>query len=145
MKKTALSGNGLNSYCVSKLSDSDVFQQSILKSPYRSLKEKRDIICQDYGTLLEECNRGKLEVEKRKIGILFGTYSKSTWEDGSDLKWYKSDNKNRDVRYKGEVENGKPNDQGTYSWSDGEKYVGEFKDGRYDGQGTYTSPVGDKY
>ena len=48
-------GEGLNSYGDSKLSGSDGFQQSILKSLYRSLKDKRDLICQDYGTLLEEC------------------------------------------------------------------------------------------
>ena len=48
-------GEGLNSYGDSKLSGSDGFQQSVLKSLYRSLKDKRDIICQDYGTLLEEC------------------------------------------------------------------------------------------
>ena len=48
-------GEGLNSYGDSKLSGSDGFQQSILKSLYRSLKDKRDIICQDYGTLLKEC------------------------------------------------------------------------------------------
>ena len=50
-------GEGLNSYGDSKLSGSDGFQQSILKSLYRSLEDKRDIICQDYGTLLEECNK----------------------------------------------------------------------------------------
>ena len=48
-------GEGLNSYGDSKLSGSDGFQQSILKSLYRSLEDKRDLICQDYGTLLEEC------------------------------------------------------------------------------------------
>ena len=48
-------GEGLNSYGDSKLSGSDGFQQSFLKSLYRSLKDKRDLICQDYGTLLEEC------------------------------------------------------------------------------------------
>ena len=48
-------GEGLNSYGDSKLTGSDGFQQSILKSLYRSLKDKRDLICQDYGTLLEEC------------------------------------------------------------------------------------------
>ena len=48
-------GEGLNSYGDSKLTGSDGFQQSILKSLYRSLKDKRYIICQDYGTLLEEC------------------------------------------------------------------------------------------
>jgi len=48
-------GNNLNSYGDSKLSGSDGFQQSILKSLYRSLREKRDLICEDYGTFLEEC------------------------------------------------------------------------------------------
>ena len=43
-------GEGLNSYGDSKLSGSDGFQQSILKSLYRSLKDKRDIICEDYGS-----------------------------------------------------------------------------------------------
>ena len=45
-------GEGLNSYGDSKQSGSDGFQQSILKSLYRSLKDKRDLICQDYGSLL---------------------------------------------------------------------------------------------
>ena len=31
--------------------------------------------------------------------------------------------------YIGEVSNGVPNGQGTFTWSDGSKYVGEFKDG----------------
>jgi len=48
-------GEGLNSYGDSKLSGSDGFQQSILKSLYRSLEDKRNLICRDYGTLLEEC------------------------------------------------------------------------------------------
>ena len=49
-------GEGLNSYGDSKLSGADGFQQSILKSLYRSIKDKRRLICQDYGTLLEDCN-----------------------------------------------------------------------------------------
>ena len=43
-------GNNLNSYGDSKLSGSDGFQQSVLKSIYRSLREKRDLICEDYGS-----------------------------------------------------------------------------------------------
>ena len=45
----------LNSYGDSKLYGSDGFQQSLLKSLYRSLRDKRKLICEDYGTLLEEC------------------------------------------------------------------------------------------
>jgi hypothetical protein len=135
-------GEGLNSYGDSKLSGSDGFQQSILKSLYRSLKDKRDIICQDYGTLLEECN----EVIEKQSGILFGTYSKTKWEDGGEWEnWYKNDGSNRYGRYKGEIENGKPNGQGTLNTIDGIKYVGEFKDGWFHGQGTFTLPDGTKY
>ena len=68
-------GEGLNSYGDSKLSGSDGFQQSILKSLYRSLKDKRDLICQDYGTMIEEC--GGVKFKKRQSGVLFGTHGKT--------------------------------------------------------------------
>ena len=35
-----------------------------------------------------------------------------------------------DGKYVGQIENGEPSGQGTFTWSDGEKYVGEWKDGR---------------
>ena len=47
--------------------------------------------------------------------------------------------------YKGEVSNGVPHGQGTWTHPDGWKYVGEWNDGQYDGQGTLTSPDGKKY
>ena len=135
-------GEGLNSYGDSKLSGSDGFQQSILKSLYRSLEDKRDIICKDYGTLLEECN----EVIEKQSGVLFGTYSKTKWEDGGEwINWYKNDGDNRYGRYKGEIENGKPNGQGTVKTTNGEKYVGEYKDGKENGQGIFTKLNGYKY
>ena len=68
-------GEGLNSSGDSKLSGLDGFQQSILKSIYRSLKNKRALICQDYATLLEECGENKNK--KRKSGALLGTWQKS--------------------------------------------------------------------
>ena len=130
------------------------------------MKDKRDLICQDYGSLLEEC--GGVLVEKRQSGVLFGTRKKNKWEDGGEWKWYKNDDNNRYGRYKGEIENGRPNGQGTvktvdglkyvgqykdgekhgkgtYTWSDGGTYLGNWKDGKEHGQGTYTSPVGTKY
>jgi hypothetical protein len=136
-------GEGLNSYGDSKLSGSDGFQQSILKSLYRSLKNKRDIICQDYGKLLEECN--EVKVVKRQSGILFGRMVETKWDDGGEWKWYMNDDNNRYVRYKGEIENGEPNGQGTVKTIDGFKYEGEWKDGNFDGQGTLTIPDGGKY
>ena len=64
------SGEGLNSSGDSKLSGLDGFQQSILKSLYRSLKNKRGLICQDYEAMLDEC--GKIKVKKRQSGVLLG-------------------------------------------------------------------------
>ena len=49
------SGEDLNAYGDSKLYGSDGFQQSLLKALFRSLRDKRKLICEDYGTLLEEC------------------------------------------------------------------------------------------
>ena len=48
-------GKNLNSYGDSKLSGTDGFQQSLLKSLYRSLRDKRKLICEDYGELIEKC------------------------------------------------------------------------------------------
>jgi len=134
-------GEGLNSYGDSKLSGSDGFQQSILKSLYRSLKDKRDIICQNYGTLLEECN----EVIKKQIGVLFGTYSKTKWDEGGEWKWYKNDNDNRYGRYKGEIEDDLPNGKGIVKTTTGIIYLGEFKDGLPNGKGITIYPDGETY
>ena len=49
-----LQGKDLNSYGDSKLDGTDGFQQSLLKSLYRSLKNKRKVICDDYGELIEK-------------------------------------------------------------------------------------------
>ena len=49
-------GKNLNSYGDSKLSGTDGFQQSLLKSLFRSLRKYRSLICLDYGKLLsDEC------------------------------------------------------------------------------------------
>ena len=68
-------GEGLNSSGDSKLSGLDGFQQSILKSIYRSLKNNRALICRDYATLLEEC--GEKKNNKIKSDALLGTWQKS--------------------------------------------------------------------
>ena len=66
-------GEGLNSSGYSKLSGLDGFQQSILKSLFRSLKNKRDLICKDYEALLDEC--GEVKIKKRQNGVLLGVWS----------------------------------------------------------------------
>ena len=47
-------GKDLNSYGGPKLQWADGFQQSLLKSLFRSLRDKYKLICEDYGTLLEK-------------------------------------------------------------------------------------------
>ena len=48
-------------------------------------------------------------------------------------------------KYVGEVSNGVPHGQGTYTFAHGEKYVGEWKNFLYHGQGNHTLANGDKY
>jgi len=76
---------------------------------------------------------GVKDVEKKKEGVLFGRIVNGNPE------WYK-DGYNNDERYVGEIENEKPNGQGTLTLPDGRKFVGKFKDGKMDGQGTFTFP-----
>jgi hypothetical protein len=55
----SFTGNSLNSYGDSKMSGADAAQQALLKALYRSQRNKRDIICADYGEYLEECSEVK--------------------------------------------------------------------------------------
>ena len=47
--------------------------------------------------------------------------------------------------YVGEVRNGEPNGQGTYTSANGDVYVGEYRDSQRNGQGTYTFAGGNVY
>ena len=71
---TAVTGEGLNSYGDSKLKGFEGFQQSLLKSLYRSLKDKRKMICEDYGDVLKECG-GTVRFFKS-----LGDKSRNLWE-----------------------------------------------------------------
>ena len=62
-----------------------------------------------------------------------------------ELNWFENGNEDSDGKYIGEIKNGKPNGQGTYTFPDGKKYEGKFKDGKEHGKGTYTYPDGVKY
>jgi hypothetical protein len=48
-------------------------------------------------------------------------------------------------KYKGELKDGKPHGQGTYTWPDGEKYVGKWKNNLKHGLGTVTPTNGKWY
>jgi len=45
------------------------------------------------------------------------------------LGWYEDGDEKKDGKYVGEIENMKPNGQGTHTYSNGKKYVGEWKGG----------------
>jgi len=131
-----VTGEGLNSYGDSKLSGIKGFQQSLLQSLFRSLRDKRGMICEDYGELLEKCGSvvvqdipKKVEpkvVEKKGKGILY--YLEVNGVEG----WYESGDEKKGIKiiyYVGEIKNGKPKGQGTYTFNDGNKFVGEYKHG----------------
>ena len=61
--------------------------------------------------------------------------------ENGEQKWFENGNEDSDGKYIGEIKNGKPNGQGTYTSPDGKKYVGEFKDGK----GAMTNEIGCKY
>ena len=67
------------------------------------------------------------------------------WKTFPGYVWKGFGDKETHPIYKGDVENGKYNDQGTFTWSDGHKYVGEWKDGKRNGQGTFTYTDGSMY
>jgi hypothetical protein len=50
-----LQGNNLNSFGDSNTIGTDGFQQSLLRSIYRSQRDKRKLICSDYPDILKEC------------------------------------------------------------------------------------------
>ncbi len=75
----------------------------------------------------------------RSQGILF--FRKGNGE----LGYFENGDEDKDRKYVGEIENGLPNGQGTYTWSDGRKCVGEYKDGKPNGQGIFTDPNGTMY
>ena len=48
-------------------------------------------------------------------------------------------------KYEGEIKNGLPNGQGTYSFPNGDKYVGEWKKSSVHGKGTWFLNNGDRW
>ena len=62
-----------------------------------------------------------------------------------ELGYHENGDEDRDRKYVGEIENGLPNGQGTYTNLDGYKYVGEFKNGGRHGKGTYTRRDGSRF
>ena len=59
-------GEGINSFGDSSLEGTDGFQQAILRSIYRSQRDKRELICSDYPKILEECG-GVVRKSAKKV------------------------------------------------------------------------------
>ena len=60
----------------------------------------------------------------QETGVLF-----LSLENG-ELVYYEEGDDDNEGKYVGEIDNGEPNGQGTFIWSDGTKYVGEYKNGK---------------
>jgi len=76
-------------------------------------------------------------VQKREKGILYREVPLSKWERGGK-KWITEGNRKIHGIYEGEILNGVPDGEGTYTWYNVEKYVGEFRRGFFHGHGTFT-------
>ena len=77
-----LQGKDMNSFGDSNFVGIDGFQQSLLKSLYRSLSDKRKLICEGYGEYLEECGGGSSlkdrGVEEKKCYLTLESNNKKT-------------------------------------------------------------------
>ena len=62
-----LQGNNLNSFGDATIVGTDGFQQSLLRSIYRSQRDKRELICSDYPKILEECGGVVRKVKKPEV------------------------------------------------------------------------------
>ena len=76
----SLRGEGINSFGDSSLEGTDGFQQSILRSIYRSQRDKRELICSDYPNLLEECS-GVVRKKKKKEVVKLSSPKKVQLEE----------------------------------------------------------------
>ena len=89
------------------------------------------------GTLIGKWVNGEWKIS---WGVLFGRDVNGKWE------WYEDGDEKKDKKYVGEIENGEPNGQGTYTFPNStQNYVGTFEDGQEEGQGTFTWGDGVKY
>ena len=73
-----------------------------------------------------------------KIGILYGR--KDHWSEEPQGGVYEKDKRGyyNDHKYEGEIENGKPNGNGTWEMGNGATYVGQWVNGLREGLGTFT-------
>lgn len=162
-----INSDNINGYGVSQLKGNDAIQQSLLKALYNSVEEKRGIICNDFGDLLDECAKDNLieSREKTVIGVLYREADIIRWKR-SGKKWFHKGNKLM-IKFEGELRNGVPNGfgkesmpngevfegsyvngirkEGTHDFPNGTFYVGKYKDRLPNGKGTLIFKNGRKY
>ncbi len=79
----------------------------------------------------------KISLKKREIGILYREVPLSKWEQ-SGKKWMTEGDRKIHGIYEGEIMDGVPDGEGTYTWFNVEKYVGQFRKGFFHGHGKIT-------
>ena len=151
-----VTGEGLNSYGDSEISGIKGFQQSLLKSLFRSLRDKRGMICDDYRDLLEECKDVVVEeipkkVEPKVVETKVPTPNvvevnkvcnpnknvETAKVGGYDSSIEKLFFDNGQIKYIGYLKNNIFHGFGTEYLEDGKvKYRGEWENGKYHGKGT---------
>ena len=75
-----LQGNELNSFGDATIVGTDGFQAAILRSIYRSQRDKRELICSDYPKILEECG-GVVRKKKKKEVVKLSSPKKVQLEE----------------------------------------------------------------
>ena len=101
--------------------------ESVSQCVLQTMTEKKLTGNKMFEMVKEECVRsiGKVKGKwkKRQKGVLFFINRNRI------LGWYEDGDEKKDGKYVGEIENRKPNGQGTHTYSNGEIYVGKWKGG----------------
>ena len=101
--------------------------ESVGQCVLQTMTEKKLTGNETFELVKDECERilGKVEtvVKKRQKGVLFFINRNRI------VGWYEDGDEKKDGKYVGEIENRKPNGQGTHTYSNGEIYVGKWKGG----------------
>ena len=101
--------------------------ESVSQCVLQTMKERKLTGNEMFKMVQEECERilGKVKGKwkKRQKGVLFFINRDRI------VGWYEDGDEKKDGKYVGEIENRKPNGQGTHTYSNGEIYVGKWKGG----------------
>ena len=101
--------------------------ESVNQCVLQTMKERELTGNEMFKMVQEECERilGKVKGKwkKRQKGVLFFINRDRI------VGWYEDGDEKKDGKYVGEIENRKPNGQGTHTYSNGEIYVGKWKGG----------------